>query len=224
MCYYIYTTAGGDYSRPDHESDSKERRDELKNNQIRATAQNSINNFIISKILFLKQNKIIMKKLLFLLLTAFCFAACQQPKKQYFESSPEIDIVKKTVTAYLSQDWGTFRSMYADTAKIAVNVWAPDKFITLDKHMENEKAGAENFTDIKISNDIIYNMIISDKGEKWVLMWFNWSAKTKNGVEVSTPVHEGLRFVGDKVVFHFANFNELPIYLALQPADSVVKK
>ena len=90
--------------------------------------------------------------------------------------------------------------------------------------MENEKAGSENVTDIKISDDIVYVMIITDKGEKWVLMWFNWSAKTKNGTDVSTPVHEGLRFVGNKVVFHFANFNELPFYLALQPTDSVSKK
>jgi hypothetical protein len=165
-----------------------------------------------------------MKKLLFLSLTLFCFAACQQPKKQYFESSPEIDIVKRTVNAYLNKDWDTFRSMYADTAKIAGNVWSPDKFITLDKHMENEKTGTENFTDIKISDDIVYCMVITDKGEKWVLMWFNWSAKAKNGTEVSTPVHEGLRFVGDKVVFHFAVYNELPIYLALQPADSIVNK
>ena len=165
-----------------------------------------------------------MKKLIFLLLTVFCFAACQQPKKQYFESSPEIDIVKKAVKAYLSKDWDTFRSMYADTAKIARNVWSPDKFITVDKQMENEKAGAGNFTDIKISDDIVYSMIITDKGEKWVLIWFNWSAKTKNGKEISTPAHEGFRFAGDKVVFHFGTYNELPIYLAMQPADSVVKK
>ena len=90
--------------------------------------------------------------------------------------------------------------------------------------MENEKAGSENFTDIKISDDIVYVMIITDKGEKWVLMWFNWSAQTKNGTEVSTPVHEGLWFVGDKVVFHLADYNELPLYLALQPAESTSKK
>lgn len=161
-----------------------------------------------------------MKNPLFLLLPVFCFFGCQQPVQQYFESSPEIDIVKNSVKAYLSKDWSTYRSMYADTAKIAGNVWSTDKFITLDKHIENEKANTENFTDIKISDDIVYNMIITDKGEKWVLMWFNWSAKAKNGIEVSTPVHEGLKFVGDKVVFHFANFNELPFYHAFQPADS----
>lgn len=164
-----------------------------------------------------------MKKLFFLL-TALCLVACQQPKKQYFESSPEIDIVKRAVKAYLNKDWDAFRSMYADTAKIAANVWSPDKFITLDQHIENEKAGAAYFSDISISDDIVYSMINSDKGEKWVLMWFNWSAKTKNGTRISTPVHEGMRFVGDKVVFHFAHFNELPIYLSMQPADAVVEQ
>lgn len=163
-----------------------------------------------------------MKKLLFLSLTVLCITACQQSKNQYFESSPEIDIVKQAVKAYLNKDWDAYSSIYSDTAKIAANAWSPDKFITLDQHIENEKAGVENFTDIKISDDAVYKMIITDKGEKWVLIWFNWSAKTKNGKEISTPVHEGLRFVGDKVVFHFANYNELPIYLGLLPADSIV--
>ena len=165
-----------------------------------------------------------MKKLILLLLTAFCFTACQPPKKQYFESSPEIDIVKKAVKSYLSRDWDAFRTMYADTAKIARNAWTPDKFISVDKQMADEKAGAENLTDIKISDDIVYSMIVTDKGEKWVLIWFNWSGKTKSGVEISTPAHEGFRFVGDKVVFHFGTYNELPFYLAMPPADSVAKK
>lgn len=165
-----------------------------------------------------------MKKLIFLSLALLSFAACRQTEKQYFESSPEIDIVKRAVKAYLNKDWDTFRSMYADTAKIASNVWSPEKFVTIDKHMENEKAGSENFTDVKISDDIIYCMVITDKAERWVMMWFNWSAKTKNGTEVNTPVHEGLRFIGDKVVFHYAQYNELPIYLALQPTDSLVSE
>lgn len=163
-----------------------------------------------------------MKKLLFLSVVLLCFSACQQPAKQYFESSPEIDIVKNAVKAYLNKDWDSFRSMYADTAKIATNTWSPDKFINLDKHMENEKTGAENFNDIKISDDIVYCMVINDKGEKWVLMWFTWSAKTKSGTEISAAVQEGLRFVGDKVVFHYGIYNELPIYNALQTADSTI--
>lgn len=161
---------------------------------------------------------------LFFLSVALFFVGCQQREKQYFESSPEIDLVKNNFKAYLNKDWDTFRSFYADTARFAGNVWEPAQFITLDKFLELEKSGAEIFTGTKISNDIVYCMIINDKGEKWVLTWCNFSAKTKNGTEVAIPFHQGFRFVGDKVVFQFAYYNELPLFLALQPADSASKK
>ena len=90
--------------------------------------------------------------------------------------------------------------------------------------MADEKAAIENFTDIKISNDPVYVMVVTDKGEKWVLFWATWTGKTKDGKEVSVALHEGLRFVGDKVVFHLGIYNELPFYLAFQPSDSTSKK
>ncbi len=160
-----------------------------------------------------------MKRILILIATA-TFISCNQPGKQYFESGPEIDIVKKGVKAYLDHDWATYRSIYADSAKFAANTWDPQKFIGLEKHLEEEKASVENFSDIRIGDDVVYQMIINNKGEKWVYMWFTWSANVKNGTRISTGVHEGLKFDGGKVVFHFAEFNELPFYLALQPADT----
>lgn len=165
-----------------------------------------------------------MKKLLFLLAT-LCFAACQQPQKQYFEASAEIDTIKKVYfPSFLSQDWIAFRSMYADSAKIADNTWDMGKFINNEQHIESEKALHASFTDMKIGDDASYQMIITDKGEKWVSVWFNFSAKTKEGVEVNLAVHESFRFVDDKIVFQSNFYDSLPVYLALTPADSVVKK
>ena len=157
-------------------------------------------------------------------MTTICFVACQQPKKQYFEASPEIDNVKKSLQAFLSQDWATFRSIYADSAKIAANTSDKEKFINNDQHIEEEKAMYASFIDIKIGDDAVYNMVITDKGEKWVLIWFNFSAKTKDGVEVKGTGHEKFLFVDGKVVFQKNYYDNLPFYIAMQPADSVGKK
>ena len=163
-----------------------------------------------------------MQKLLFLLMV-ICFVACQQPKKQYFENSPEIDSVKKSLNAFFNQDWVTYRSIYSDTAKIASNTMDKKNFMTNDQHIESEKEAYKTFSEMKIQ-DADYSMIITDSGEKWVLMWYNAIVKTKDGVEVKLPVHEAFLFVDGKIVLQENYFDSLPIYLALQPADSVGKK
>jgi hypothetical protein len=158
-----------------------------------------------------------MKKLFFLL-TAFWFVACQQPKKQYFEASPEIDSVKKSFHAFLSQDWDTFRSIYADSAKIATNTSDSSKFVNVDQFIIKENYGmgiGYNHGKIhKIDDDAVYSMFITDKGEKWVLLWFNFSSKildsTKTGYEdefeytpewLTSARHDKFLFVDGKVVF-----------------------
>lgn len=163
-----------------------------------------------------------MKKLFFLL-TALVFIACQQTKKQYFENSPEIDSVKKSLEAFLKQDWVAFRSIYADSAKIAANTSDRGKYINNEQHIQSEKEIYSTFPEIQV-NDVDYKMVITDKGEKWVLIWFNVIAKTKDGVEVKIPGQESFLFVDGKVVFQKNYYDSLPIYLALQPADSTAKK
>ena len=51
--------------------------------------------------------------------------SCQEKQvtKQYFDASPEIDLVKESIEAYLNQDWVTQKSCYSDTAKIWDNEW-----------------------------------------------------------------------------------------------------
>jgi hypothetical protein len=157
-----------------------------------------------------------MKKLI-LAAAGLLLLACQQPAKQYFESSGEIDMVKKGNQAYVDRDWATLRAMYADTARIANNAWTPDKFDTPDQFIANLKMSVENMTEVKISEDAIYNMIVTDKGEKYVLNWFNWTARTTDGREVMTPVHLVFQIAGGKVVFMAAIYDNLPSYLAAQP-------
>lgn len=164
-----------------------------------------------------------MKKLISLI-PVLCLVACQQSQKQYFEESPEIDIVKNAVQAVLRQDFESFRSIYADTAKIAYNTWDADKFISLDEHIASEKAIFETFTDVKIADGAVYCMVVNNKGEKWVLMWLKLLAKTKTGTPLTIAIHEGLRFENSKVVFHFAIYDNMPLVTALQPSDTTAKR
>jgi hypothetical protein len=154
----------------------------------------------------------------FLLSFGLALAACQQAPKQYFEASPEIDMAKKATQAYVSADWETLRSLFADTAKIAGNVWEPEKFISVDQWIEGFKADRLNFPEVSIGDDAVYNMIVSDEGHTYVLCWLNWTGKSKDGKEVSTPIHLFFQVDGGKFAWHGAIFNELPGYLALQPA------
>ena len=165
-----------------------------------------------------------MKKFILLSAAILTMTSCQQPPKQYSEAGPEIDMIKKGNKAYVDRDWATLRSLYADTAKVADNVWTPDKFITVDQFIDAIKKDAENFSEVKLSDDGVYNMIVSDKGEKWVLNWINWTGKMKNGKEVSAPIHLAFRIAGDKVAFQVNFYNQLPGYLAMQPTDSTKMK
>ncbi len=162
-----------------------------------------------------------MKKFAYFVIALLLLAACQQAPRQYFESGPEIDMAKKAVQCYASADWETLRSLFADTAKIAANVWNPADFIGLDPWIEGFKADrANSFPEVSIGDDAVYSMVITDDGEKYVLCWLNWTGKTKDGKEVSTPIHLFFQVSGGKFAWHGAIFNALPGYLANPPAPA----
>lgn len=73
-----------------------------------------------------------------------------------------------------------------------------------------------------IGDDAIYFMVIGSKGEKWVLNWFTFSAKTKGGKEVIIPVSMNLQFEGDKIVFPSSMYDQLPLMLAIQAEQNGV--
>ncbi|GAA3608561.1 hypothetical protein Q4Q39_09840 [Flavivirga amylovorans] len=71
-----------------------------------------------------------MKKLLLLLFTVIIFIACEKKPQRYFAESTEIETLKAGIKAYESGDWDTWKSHFADTAKIFVNSIKP---ITAEK-------------------------------------------------------------------------------------------
>jgi hypothetical protein len=161
-------------------------------------------------------------------LSLFCaglslLVACQQAPQQYFESGPEIDMAKKSVQAYLDADWETMRSLFADTAKIAGNAWNPEDFVNVDQWIEGFKTERLDFPEVSIGDDAIYNMIVTNDGDKYVLAWLNWTGKSKDRKEVSSPVHLFFQCKGGKFAFHGGIFNALPGYLALQPDSTAAQ-
>lgn len=162
-----------------------------------------------------------MKKF-FSLLIAFVLIgmySCQekQVSKQYFEASPEIEMVETLIEAYLNQDWVTFKSYYSDTAKIWSNRWPGDNpGITVDENLESMKASISSIYSYSFEETVI-NMIISNDGQKYVLFWSKWTGKfTEDGDELVIPVNIVYEFIDTKIVYEYGFWDNLPAYLVEQ--------
>jgi hypothetical protein len=157
-----------------------------------------------------------MKKLVLILASALLLMACQPKPQQYFTSSPEIDMVKKANAAYVANDWKTMRAIYSDNARIYDNTWDSLKAITPDAFITALQTSLENYSEHSLGDDAVYEMIVTDEGEKWVHNWFLWKGKHNNGKTVEMPIHLSFRIVDSKVAFQVNMYNVLPAFLAGQ--------
>lgn len=144
-----------------------------------------------------------MKKILVLGLAVILFAACQQQeKKRYFSESPEIEAIKANVTAYNNGDWESWRTHFADTAKLYINSL---KSISASDLENAQKELLSNFSSYGFQDEGTFiEMVIDNDDETWVNYWANWHAKFKaNDKEIDVPVHFTAQFVDGKIVeFH----------------------
>lgn len=165
-----------------------------------------------------------MKKSFLILPVIFLLTyACQQQEKQYFTTSPEIDLVKKANDAYFKGDWETFKSCYSDTAKVWINTDpAHDSPITVDQMIDSFKKGLENTSEYKIGDFYVNEMTVNDNGGRWVHTWLTWTGKTKDGKDVIFPVNLSSNVVDNKIVIAGLIYNALPGYLASLPSDSTM--
>ena len=117
--------------------------------------------------------------------------SCQnkQSPKQYFEQSPEIDIAKKSVDAYLKQDWVTYKSLYSDTARIWYNeYWVTNPGLSIGEVIESMKEPLASLVYYSYEGET-WEMIVNNNGDKWVHFWGNWIGKlTADGEEVKIIV------------------------------------
>ena len=154
---------------------------------------------------------------------AAVIAACQQGKKQYFTDGPEIDLVKKLDQSFASADWVSFRGSYADTAKIWFNTWGDqDAALSADSLVARYQKTRVNYNEIKLGDPVIYEMVETDNGQRWVHRWGRWDVKHKNGKNISWPSHGAFLVSDGKIRAAGYIYNALPGYLANQ--DSVTAK
>lgn len=152
-----------------------------------------------------------MKSLIVLGLSMVLFIACKDnTPPRYTSASAEIDVVKALVADYSAGNWDSWMSHYADTAKVYHNSTEPIAPKDLQATFtENLKATpVYGFQD----KDQFFEMVIDDKGEKWVNFWGNWEGTiAENNKKLVIPVHVTAQFVDGKIVEEHAFYNMEPL-------------
>ncbi len=146
-----------------------------------------------------------MKKLILLGLAVMLFTACQQ-ERRYFAESAETKTVEAGIAAYESGDWDTWKSHFADTAKIYVN---STKSVTVDQRGKFLKEAVSNLSSYGFDKEKQYiEMVVDKDDETWVYYWATWNGVTKNSRKISVPVHLAMRFIDGKMVTEHIYFDE----------------
>ena len=165
-----------------------------------------------------------MKKLLLCFLVSASLLACNnqeaktetkpatpETKGTVTSTGPDVDLIKKCITAFANADWATYASCYADTAKAFHNVWpsATDTSVgvkipqLIEGHKKQRELADGNIT----LGETIYEVVTMPDGNKYGHLWVKMSWKLKNGA------------VGKMVLFNSYGINkdgkityEWPIY------------
>lgn len=161
-----------------------------------------------------------MKKLILLGLTLILFTACQKKEPvRWTATSPEIDVAKALVKDYQVANWESWMSHYADTAKTYHNTIVPATPKELQEALHNviKRLASYHFSD----EDIFYEMIIDDEGDKWVYFWGTWEATVaESNKKLVVPVHIALQFVDNKIVREHGYYDFSPIMTAFTELDA----
>lgn len=147
-----------------------------------------------------------MKNFLTLALTLILFTACKEEPPRYASASPEIDVVKAHVKDYEEGQWDSWIGHYADTAKVYHNT---KKAGTPGELREGLSQILSNVSNYEFEDEnIFYEMVIDDQGEKWVNFWGNWKGTLASGGKtLSIPVHLTMQFVDGKIVEEHAYYD-----------------
>lgn len=154
-----------------------------------------------------------MRKLSLLGLTILLFIACQNKPQRYFDDSPEINTVKAGIKAYETGDWDTWKSNFADSAKIFHN---SSKGSSPDEVMANFKQMLKNIESYKFADEgEVSEMVIDKDGKTWVNYWGYWMGTTKvTSKKIGFPVHLTLEFVDGKIVQEYGYYDTASINTA----------
>lgn len=140
-----------------------------------------------------------MKKVFLVAMTIVLFVACQEKEQRYFSESAEINTLKAGIASYEAGDWTTWKSHFADTAKVYVN---SDKSISVDARVTNLKETASAFSKYGFDNEEEFvEMVLDKENDTWVYYWAQHNATIAgNNKQLSIPVHLAVQFVDGKIV------------------------
>ena len=142
-----------------------------------------------------------MRRLIELSVLLLFIAACQPPAEQqvrFTTDSPEITKGKAIMDAYLSGDWETMRAGFADNAKIYHN---STSHVGPDENVENLQEGLSNVSSYELGDEVFWEMVVDDNGDKWVYFWGEWKAvHAQTGNSMSVPFHLASQYVDGLVV------------------------
>lgn len=162
-----------------------------------------------------------MKKIVLLFLAATTFFACKPTEVKTDSTSaangtvtatgPDVDMLKKSLTAFANGDWTSLASFYADTAVSAHNIWAAStdttKVVKMTTMIENFKKQRELIDGNLNIGGTIFEVVTMPNGNKYGHCWAELSWKTKKGAEGKTVVFNSFGINKDGKITY-----EWPIY------------
>lgn len=159
-----------------------------------------------------------MKNLFLLVLTVLMFTGCKNQQERYTQTSPEIETLKQAINDYDTKNWTSLVSHYADTSKTNFN---RDKIASKDIP-EYHKQNDSNYSERAFAKDgQTYEMVIDDKGEKWVNFWGTWNGiLAANGKKITIPVHLTAQFIDGKIVEEYGYWDPSEVILSLQEIET----
>lgn len=160
-----------------------------------------------------------MKTSLFsILIAGVVMASCMAPaEKQYFTDSPDIDLGKRVIEAYLAGDWEVYPELFADTARIFRNVsWETNEGFTLSEYVEDLQNGLQGVSSYSLESQNLES-VVNDDGEHWVHIWFIWTGHNDlTDKDYEIPVHVSSLVEGGKISEQVEFFNMSEIALDMQ--------
>jgi steroid delta-isomerase-like uncharacterized protein len=159
-----------------------------------------------------------MKNIFILILTLAVATACEQKDTRYTQQSPEIDIVKKVINGYNSQQYDL--TVFADTSKTFFNTKTNP--IELKDIAAYHQGNDANYSERRfLDKDQEFEMVVTDDGQTWVNAWLDWRGTLKeSGKVIDMPVHLTYRFVDGKIVRTVGFWDPTEIVMELQNIEA----
>ena len=145
-----------------------------------------------------------MKNLLLIFLVSILTISCNDGKKEnekvrYTQASEQINTLKAAIQNYESGDWDTYKTHYADTAKLYYNRNESQNVAQVLADHQQSLNGISKYEFLDDSEE--YEMVVTDDDETWVNFWGDWQGTmAENDSMIEIPVHITARFVDGKIV------------------------